>query len=379
MKPLSIMIITPLYPPAVGGAATYFGDIVPALAQRPRIDHIFVLTERLPGSPRRATDGRITVLRLLPTRLSRSQRPWLIHAATYVLTQLWFSLFLPALARRRKIDLIHFHTRYGGRHFYNALKRAGTPVIADLRDKLTDTGRLIGVADRVICCGEGVLRHSLDCGYPEEKSRLIPIAFTPPSRPSAAQLSEARRRYDLGDNPFLLYVGDITVDKGIYELVDAYLDWRGAAAGPRLIMAGVNREGERFSSLVNNTRGVQYLGHLPFSDVCSLMAAAEVMILPSRSEGLPQVILEAISLGTKVICPPSIPEFQRLLPDVSLPQVNIQAIVDKLRLVWGSDERPSYPFDAHELGLVVDRLLDAMLETIEQHGAPQNPAVGGSS
>jgi len=65
MRPL---IITPLYLPAVGGAATYFGSIVPDLAARPEIGGLTVVTERLPGEPAERTAGKLKlhILRQLP-------------------------------------------------------------------------------------------------------------------------------------------------------------------------------------------------------------------------------------------------------------------------------------------------------------------------
>jgi hypothetical protein len=63
MRPL---IITPLYLPAVGGAATYFGSIVPDLAARPEIGGLTVVTERLPGEPAERTAGKRHILRQLP-------------------------------------------------------------------------------------------------------------------------------------------------------------------------------------------------------------------------------------------------------------------------------------------------------------------------
>ena len=64
------MIVTALYPPAVGGAATHFGDIVPELIQRDSVEKLILLTEHMPGQPRERTEGRLQLLRYLPTRVS---------------------------------------------------------------------------------------------------------------------------------------------------------------------------------------------------------------------------------------------------------------------------------------------------------------------
>lgn len=356
------LIITALYPPAVGGAATYFKDIVPTLARRHDSERLTVLTEHMPGQPREAIVGKIQVLRLLPNRVSGPRRPWLLHAATYALTQAWFATRLPGLVRRESIDLIHFHTRYRGRLFYDALKRLNLPVIADLRDKMTDPSRLLSIVDRLICCGEGVRRFAIEGGFPAQRTALIPIPFTPPDIPSLSQVAAVRRHYNTGETPYLLFIGDITHNKGVYDLLEAYQRWCADHPKVRLIYAGTNREEERFVAEMNHLSGVQYLGHVPHQDALALIRGAEILVLPSRSEGLPRVILEAIALGTKVICPPGIPEFERHLPEFVLPHVRTDTIVKTLNIVWSLRNSPSYPLDEHNVQQVTEALVEVYKE-----------------
>ncbi|MFQ5342081.1 MAG: glycosyltransferase family 4 protein, partial [Anaerolineae bacterium] len=352
----------PLYPPAIGGAATYFGDIVPELARRDEIEQVTLLTERMSGQPRRQSEGRLRVLRYLPSRVSRPQRRWLGHAVTYVLTQLWFAAQLPALVRHHGVDLIHFHTRYRGRLCYTALRRCHVPVIADLRDKMTEPARLVSVAGRLLCCGEGVQRFAIEGGFPAERTALIPIPFTPPEVPSSEQVADARRRYGLGDGPYVLFVGDITYNKGVYDLLAAFQRWRVAQPDARLVLAGTNREGARFLEQAEQTAGAIYLGRVPHPDALALMRSAKVVALPSRSEGLPRVILETVALDTKVLCPPNIPEFERHLPGFVLPEVDVDSIEATLNRVWYSDDSLSYPLSEHRVGRVVGKVANVYSE-----------------
>lgn len=363
---MKVLVITALYPPAVGGAATYFGDIVPQLAQRDEIEQLTILTEYLPGQAREWAEGKLGMLRYLPTRVSLPQRRWLTHAATYALTQLWFAVRLPGLVRQRDVDLIHFHTRYRGRLFYAALQRCGVPVIADLRDKMTNPAQLASIADRLLCCGEGVQRFAIDGGFPAERTTRIPIPFVPPEVPSPEQLFDVRRRYGLGDRPYLLFVGDITYNKGVYDLLETYQRWRTEHPQARLVLVGVNREGGHFLKQVQRTVGAIYLGHVAYQDALTLVRGAEIVILPSRSEGLPRVILEAVSLGTKVICPPGIPEFEGHLPQFVLPNVDADSIFKMLNTVWCSDSLPLYPILEHSVDYVVEETAKVYSQPIER-------------
>lgn len=355
---MRLLILTSLYPPATGGAATYFGSIVNRLINCGDIETIFILTERMPGQTRTLSKGKVRLLRWLPNRISAGQKPLPIHAATYILTQLWFTLWLPHLVRQHQIDLIHFHTRYRGRLFYGALKRAGVPIVADLRDKMTDPARLVSVADLLLCCGEGVQQFAIDSGFPAERTVLIPVAFDLPVPQPQSELQGVRQRYSLGEEPYLLFVGDITYNKGVYDLLNAYERWQAHHPQVQLVLCGTNREGARFLDQMRQTAGAAYLGHIPHQDALALMRGAEIVVLPSRSEGLPTVILEAVALGSKVICPPAIPEFERHLPRFVLPEVDVDSIITMLNAIWRCDDLPSYPLSEHSVGRVVKSLAD---------------------
>jgi glycosyltransferase involved in cell wall biosynthesis len=353
---MRVLLLTALYPPAIGGAATYFGTIVDHLACCKDIESIDILTERMPGEPQTFVRKKVRIRRWLPNRVSAGQKPLSIHVVTYVLTQLWFVLRFSRLIRRCEIDVIHFHTRYRGYLFHRALRRVDVPVVADLRDKMADPVWLARVADWLLCCGEAVWRFAVEGGFPGERATLIPNAFEPPRVPSPSLVSDACQRYGLKGGPYLLFVGDITHNKGVYDLLEAYQRWKPGHPEVQLVFAGINREGERFLSQVRRTAGATYVGYVPHQDVLTLMRGAKIVTLPSRSEGLPTVILEAIALGTKVVCPPGIPEFERHLPQFVLPEVSVNAIVETLSAVWQSDSLPLYPFDEHRVHRVIEAL-----------------------
>ena len=355
--PIHPLIITPLYPPAVGGAATYYSQIAAEMVGRDQIRALTILTERFPGQPRVRQEGNLAVLRLLPTRIARPQRPYPIHAATYALTQGWFASRLPGLVRSQDIDLVHFHTRYASGLFPAAVKRCEVPAVADLRDKLVEPAKLAGMADRLICCCEGVHRFALAGGFPPDRADLVPLSFTPPAPASSAQIRQARAAHGLGDAPYLLYVGDVNENKGVLDLLQAYSQWRTNHPDVGLVIVGVNRLGKAFRQQVTATEGATYLGAMPRETALTLMTGAEIVVLPSRSEGLPRVMLEAMALGRKVVAPPHIPEFDRHIPEFVLPRVNDAVLAETIERVWRLDHAPSFPFTPYRLPDVVDGVI----------------------
>ncbi len=354
---MNLLMITPLYPPALGGAATYFRQIVPYLVEHDKITHLTLLTERMPGQPRVQVNGKLQLLRQLPNRISSGQKPFISHAATYILTQLWFALNLRTLVRHHAIDIVHFHTRYRGRWFYNTLQSLPVPIVADLRDKLSDPLQLAQTADHVLCCGRGVYAFAVAGGCPAAKASMIPNIFVPPPIPVPEEVTLCQRRHNLDNHPYLLFVGDMTYNKGIYDLLAAYQLWQKHHPDIRLVLAGVNQEGARFLNQVRQTPGASYLGYVPHDDVLALMRGANIVVLPSRSEGLPTVILEAVAMGSKVICPPGIPEFECHLSEFVLPEISVPAILNALNQVWDYPHRPKYPFAEHHIERIVEALI----------------------
>ena len=352
---MRILMITPLYPPTPGGAATYFGLVTGELILRNEIERLIVLTENTKDRPTSTSRGKLELVSDLVPRVSAKDFNRTYHTLSYLWTQLWFAARLHTLVERFNIDLIHYHTRLRGRLFHRALKGCGVPIIADLRDKMSDPRQLFDVADHVLCCSQGVWEYAMESGNKDRMS-LIPVPFSAAETPGTEKVRQVHKKFELEETPYLLFLGDITPAKGVYELLSAYRIWNRSHPTCKLVFAGPNREGKKFTAQVSNTAGVSYLGGVPKSDALALTSGAEILILPSRSEGLPRVVLEAVAVGTKVICPPHVPEFDRALPDFTLSEISCNAILDKLHAVWNSETLPSYPLHVHDLGLVVEQL-----------------------
>jgi glycosyltransferase involved in cell wall biosynthesis len=106
-------------------------------------------------------------------------------------------------------------------------------------------------------------------------------------------------RAELGvKGPLILTAGALIPGKG-QRLAIAALEQIPAAT---LILAGDGPDRQPLERLVRE-RGlrVRILGNRPHAEIARLMAAADVMLLPSRSEGLATVWVEALACGTPVV------------------------------------------------------------------------------
>ena len=100
------------------------------------------------------------------------------------------------------------------------------------------------------------------------------------------------------DRVIALYVGNLKQAKGVRLLADAILDLGAPFLG--VFIGGGSEEGYGSQDL----RGpalLDYRGARPHAEIVRYMSAADVLVLPSYSEGLPTVIVEAGSVGLPVI------------------------------------------------------------------------------
>jgi glycosyltransferase involved in cell wall biosynthesis len=95
------------------------------------------------------------------------------------------------------------------------------------------------------------------------------------------------------------FVSNIDRRKGVAELAQA---WRSAAEripDAHLLIAGKGLEEARFREMLAGAPRVHWLGYR--SDVPRVLKALDVLVLPSRVEGAPNVVLEAMAAGTAVL------------------------------------------------------------------------------
>ena len=111
------------------------------------------------------------------------------------------------------------------------------------------------------------------------------------------------------DTIILFHAGRITKAKNQCVLCQAVQELINEGLDIRLFIAGVKEDLDIYQSLLPFfSDKIQYLGER--SDIRDLMSKADCLCLPSRWEGLPCVVLEALSVGCVPICAPvgGIPE-----------------------------------------------------------------------
>jgi glycosyltransferase involved in cell wall biosynthesis len=139
----------------------------------------------------------------------------------------------------------------------------------------------------------------------------------------------------------LTFLGWVIPTKGVAELCQAWAQSQSSLTGWRCLVVGPGAEGYRQE--LRSRFGAEHLEFLPqqsHADAMRLMAATDVFVLPSYTEGFPNVIIEAMAMGKSIIASNvgAIPEMLSGGCGVVVPPKDVDALVKALREVCSDAE-----------------------------------------
>jgi glycosyltransferase involved in cell wall biosynthesis len=146
----------------------------------------------------------------------------------------------------------------------------------------------------------------------------------------------------------LIYIGRLDREKGLYETLQAMRLASELGVDARLTVGGGGAEEarlKRYAQALGLSSKVCFVGPVFGEDKVRLLAGADVMVLPSYSEGLPYALLEAMAGGVPVIATPvgAIPDV--VTHDIHgflVPVRDAKAIAEALAVLSGDRERISW-------------------------------------
>lgn len=155
--------------------------------------------------------------------------------------------------------------------------------------------------DRYVCVSDGVARFSANAGLPPQRIVVIPNGV------DATQYEDTSpgASDDLGLPPgqrLVTFVGRLEPQKGVRWLLETASEWLARLPDCDLVLVGRGPDRpalERFAADRGIASRVHFLGWR--SDVPRLLRASELLVLPSRWEGMPNVVLQAMASGLPVL------------------------------------------------------------------------------
>jgi glycosyltransferase involved in cell wall biosynthesis len=187
-------------------------------------------------------------------------------------------------------------------------------------------------ARRFVVLGSAWERYFVETvGLDRERVVVVRNAVPDPAPPPDRPASHACR---------LAFVGALVERKGLGELIEALADpWMFGLAW-RLDVAGNGDPApwrKRASDLGLASR-ITFHGWLDGAGVQRLLAASDALVLPSRAEGLPMVVIEAMAHGLPVVCTPvgTVPDaVTDGVNGLLVPPRDVEALADALARVAG--------------------------------------------
>lgn len=142
-----------------------------------------------------------------------------------------------------------------------------------------------------------------------------------------------------------VYVGRLAREKGLYEALQGVRLALELGADVRLVVAGHGPEEsrlKRYAQALGIASRVRFAGAVFGEDKVKLLAGADVMLLPSYSEGLPYSLLESMAAGVPVIAT-DVGAVSDVMTHVThgliVPVRDGQAIAEALAVLAGDRER----------------------------------------
>lgn len=156
--------------------------------------------------------------------------------------------------------------------------------------------KVIETANKVIV----IDKHSFDTlirlGY--KNIELLP-------NPLSAEVEDfVKKNYDRSkrDNNTILFVGHIVRTKGVFEIVEACKSIPGIKL--KLIgkaLDGIKEELQELAKEDSDDSWLEICGERPYTEVLAEMMTSTIFVLPTYTEGFPNVILESMACGCPII------------------------------------------------------------------------------
>jgi glycogen synthase len=309
---MRIALVTPFFPPHPGGLERHVKDLAKGLSGLGF--EVSVITSNIPAAPE-DPESEFDVLRLpstqigadiIPRGLSRALRevkPDIVHTHAPI-------SIISTLASRASRQGIPIVNTYHGDYYKSSKVQT---LIRDLRNSLqlpyvlSKTRFVITLTrfDRDLLVRFGISPMCIRTIRPGiDLSR-----FSPKNGPEGGLLpltdgNDKTRPFIGPDDIMVFNTGRIVREKGVQELIWAFRTIAKQVPKAKLVISGTGLALEEMKDLVRKyglKNRIKFLGWVPQNVLMSCYQRADVFVLPSFSEGLPYVILEAMAYGKAVV------------------------------------------------------------------------------
>jgi len=276
-------------PPTYGGVERYVDEIVKRLPQDEVETYTYCRRHYIQG--RRADYTR----QLLAPSLEAKGFEAFSH-----------SFFSSLDSLRHSFDIVHFQAL--GPSLFSFIPRIkGVNIVSTVHGLDWQRAKWGPAARTVIKAGDWMMGHAASAiisvsknlkRYYENKYNkevfYIPIGF---SEPRLVEINEINRKFGLEPFKYVLFLNRLVPEKGIHYLIEAFKNIR--RDDYKLVIAGGSFQGDKYVEKIRNLakldRRIIFTDYVSRDELHELYSNAYLFVLPSELEGMPAVVLEALS------------------------------------------------------------------------------------
>jgi glycosyltransferase involved in cell wall biosynthesis len=170
------------------------------------------------------------------------------------------------------------------------------------------TGALVRDAARCVCITDDERQHFGELSAEPSKLEIIPNGTDPEKYrlvDPAPAIAKFRASLGIGAEPFILFLGRLNSIKGPDLLLDAFCFVASKWPRHHLVLGGPDggmlSQLRRTAVMKGLANRVHFPGFLDSGVKAAALHAAELLVIPSRSEAMSIVVLEAGACGTPVL------------------------------------------------------------------------------
>lgn len=251
------------------------------------------------------------------------------------------------LMRKRNIHIVRTHKYRASLYGRIAASIACIPVVItsvhgnyrkDLRLERKIANRVLArITDRIVAVSESIKQDILKYDN-VEPSRVLVIQngvdiskFDPEGK-----FHDIRREFAISENDIIIgFIGRLVPAKGLEYLIDAFLILEKEQKNIKLFITG---EGSLLDCLKERLRKHSINERVIFTgkrlDIPDILSAIDIFVIPSLAEGLPNSLLEAMSMGKPIIATSigGIPEvIKNEINGLLVPPRNIESLVEAIK------------------------------------------------
>jgi glycosyltransferase involved in cell wall biosynthesis len=252
-----------------------------------------------------------------------------------------------------------------------AVKVHGSDVltVGDQPARWRRTAEALTSADAVIAVSRHLAERTMELGVHAARMHVVYNGvdvniFHPDPKDAARQ-----RLGVTSDDPLIMFAGNLVPVKGLDVLVEALASIAGAGRRFQCVMIGGGPLKAALTARIQSLGlggCVRLIGARPLEELANWYQAADLFVLPSRSEGMPNVLLEAAACGTPFIATSvgGIPEFAD--SKALVPPGDVFALTERLAVFLDPATRPaigtvfppgSWAESARDLSSVLERIV----------------------